>query len=124
MLPTMTESAASSWWPPRGRAADAALSGLITVVVVAWTVLAGQASEVSLGGWLILVLTCGALYFRRSYPLTVTLLTLLGSAVYLLMPDPDGPIVIAFAIAVYTLMATGRFASGVLIGAVVVAASF
>ncbi|NED97566.1 sensor histidine kinase [Phytoactinopolyspora alkaliphila] len=108
----------------RGRTADAVLAALTAVVAIAGSVFPERDTEITPVGWLVLILTCAALYFRRAYPLAVTLVTLAGTAAYLLMPDPDGPVIIAFAIALYTLMATGRFAVGALLAAVVIVASF
>lgn len=94
------------------------------MVVLGAPVVTGQFGEVSVAGWLILAVACGAVYFRRAAPLAVTVTTLVCTASYLVMPDPDGPVVLTFAIAIYTLMETGRLAAGILIGAVAVVASF
>ncbi|WP_162448905.1 histidine kinase [Phytoactinopolyspora mesophila] len=120
----MIETGRIRAWPRRQRPMDALLTIAVTVVVLGAPVVTNQLGDVSAAGWAILVIACGAVYFRRAAPLTVTVITLVCSTTYLIMPDPDGPVVLTFAIAIYTLMATGRLASGILIGAVAVVASF
>jgi signal transduction histidine kinase len=118
------EAGGTRAWALRQRRADALLTLATALLVVGWPFMLNDAGDVSLIGWVLLVVTSGAVFFRRAYPLAVTLVTLAGTVAYLVMPDPDGPIVITFAIAIYTLMATGRFAAGVLIGAAAVVATF
>ncbi|WP_420813920.1 DUF7134 domain-containing protein, partial [Phytoactinopolyspora endophytica] len=120
----MTERVMSRVWPPRGRVADAALTVAIALVVMVPPPVSAGADKISPVGWLIMAVTSGAVYFRRDYPLTVTLITLAGTVSYLLLPDADGAIVLAFAVGVYTLMAQGRLAAGIMIGAVAVVATF
>lgn len=83
-----------------------------------------DAGAVSAAGWLVMAAAAVAVFLRRDFPVLVALVTWLLSAVYLLMPGPDGPIVIAFAIALYTLMATGKFVVAGLVAAVTVVAAF
>ncbi|NEE04281.1 sensor histidine kinase [Phytoactinopolyspora halotolerans] len=119
----MTEPVSSRVWPPRGRVADALVTAVTAVTVMVPPAVADPAN-ISPLGWLVMAVASAAVFFRRDYPLVVTVVTLAASSVYLLSPDTDGPIVVTFAIGIYTLMATGRLAAGVLIGALAVVATF
>ncbi|AYY15506.1 sensor histidine kinase [Actinobacteria bacterium YIM 96077] len=115
-----------SWWP-RGRAADAVLTGLVAALVFGWSIavaVGGDADSLSPVGILILIVGVGAVYFRRSYPVLVAAVTLAASITYLIALDPDGPIIASFAIALYTAMAQGFFAPAMILGAVAVIGSF
>ncbi|MFI0357041.1 sensor histidine kinase [Actinomadura sp. 9N407] len=109
-------------WPPRGRTADAALA-LAALVVVAAGTLPNSASGVERGlvpwaGWPLLVLTCGSLYWRRSHPVAVLLLTMAACGVYYPLSEPDGPIMLVFVIALYNAAAQGRVWVAGIVGAV------
>ncbi|RSS60127.1 sensor histidine kinase [Streptomyces sp. WAC01280] len=106
--------------PPR--TADALVACVVLVVVALWTLLSGRyASEPALRtvlGWALVLIGCGALYFRRRQPVTVAVVTLLACAVYYPLSAQDGPLMIAFALALYTTAAEGRFAAAVALAAV------
>ncbi|WP_051716335.1 sensor histidine kinase [Streptomyces bikiniensis] len=107
---------------PSPRAADALVAGAVLLVVAVWTLVAGlRASEPPLRavlGWVLVLAGCGALYFRRRQPVAVAVATLLACAVYYPLSAQDGPLMIAFALALYTTAAEGRFAAAVALGAV------
>ncbi|MER5706108.1 histidine kinase [Streptomyces sp. NPDC002122] len=106
--------------PPR--TADALVACVVLVVVALWTLLSGRyASEPALRtvlGWALVLIGCGALYFRRRQPVAVAVVTLLACAVYYPLSAQDGPLMIAFALALYTTAAEGRFAAAVALAAV------
>ncbi|MEW2356173.1 sensor histidine kinase [Spirillospora sp. NPDC029432] len=108
-------------WTPRGRAADALLALAALVVVTAGTLLA-SASDVERGlapaaGWALIVITCGALYWRRSRPVLVLVIAMVVNAVYYPVSEPDGPIMLVFVVAVYSAAAEGRvLAAGIVAG--------
>ncbi|MFF3313909.1 sensor histidine kinase [Streptomyces sp. NPDC003035] len=104
------------------RAADATVALVVTLVVAVWTLVSARyASEPAgrtLVGWALILVGCGALYFRRRAPATVAVVTLLACAVYYPASAQDGPLMIAFALALYTTAAEGRFAAAVALAAV------
>ncbi len=67
-------------------------------------------------GWAIIALACGSLYFRRRWPVGVTVFTLAACAVYYPLSVYDGLLLVAFVIALYTAAAEGRFAAAVALG--------
>ncbi|MEV4944660.1 sensor histidine kinase [Streptomyces sp. NPDC053755] len=105
--------------PPR--AADAVVTLAVTLVVAVWTLVSARyatepASRTALG-WALLAVGCGALYFRRRLPVTVAVVTLLACVAYYPLSAQDGPLMIAFALALYTTAAEGRFAASVALAA-------
>ncbi|MFE2558667.1 sensor histidine kinase [Streptomyces sp. NPDC059352] len=106
--------------PPR--AADALVAGAVLLVVAVWTLVSARyTSEPALRtvfGWALVLLGCGALYFRRRQPVAVAVVTLLACVVYYPLSAQDGPLMIAFALALYTTAAEGRFAAAVALAAV------
>lgn len=72
----------------------------------------------SLTGWLALGIGCAALYFRRRWPIGVAVVTLLACAAYYPFSSYDGPLMIAFVVALYTAAADGRFAAAAALGVV------
>ncbi|WP_245681683.1 sensor histidine kinase [Actinomadura kijaniata] len=68
-------------------------------------------------GWTLTVIACGALYWRRRRPVTVAVVVGLACAAYYPMTEPDGPILLAFIVALYTVAAEGRTAAAALFGA-------
>ncbi|WP_329620857.1 histidine kinase [Streptomyces sp. NBC_01255] len=106
--------------PPR--TADALVACVVLVVVAIWTLVSGRyASEPALRtvlGWALVLIGCGSLYFRRRQPVAVAVVTLLACVVYYPLSAQDGPLMIAFALALYTTAAEGRFAAAVALAAV------
>ncbi|MFB7353666.1 sensor histidine kinase [Streptomyces gardneri] len=106
--------------PPR--TVDALVAGAVLVVVVVWTLVSMRyTSESALRavlGWALVLIGCGALFFRRRQPVAVAVVTLLACVVYYPLSAADGPLMIAFALALYTTAAEGRFAAAVALAAV------
>ncbi|MEU7074673.1 sensor histidine kinase [Streptomyces narbonensis] len=106
--------------PPR--TADALVACAVLAVVAIWTLVSARyASESTLRsvlGWALVLTGCGALYFRRRQPVAVAVVTLLACVVYYPLSAQDGPLMIAFALALYTTAAEGRFAAAVALAAV------
>lgn len=69
--------------------------------------------------WTVLFISCAVLFFRSSFPLTATLIAMACTIVYYPASSTDGPMLLAFVIALYTLAALGRIiAAGVIAGLV------
>ncbi|WP_406062795.1 sensor histidine kinase [Streptomyces sp. NBC_01077] len=104
------------------RAADALVAGVVLVFVAVWTLVSAQyTSEPAVRtvlGWALILVGCGALYFRRRQPVAVSVVTLLACVVYYPLSAQDGPLMIAFAVALYTTAAEGRFTAAVALAAV------
>ncbi|WP_415949310.1 sensor histidine kinase [Streptomyces sp. KLOTTS4A1] len=102
------------------RGQDIAVAGAVAVIVVAGTFWSMRGNSETFGqaalGWVLIAAVCGALYFRRRLPVAVALFTLAGCAVYYPLSAYDGPLLIAFVIALYTTAAEGRFAAAVALG--------
>lgn len=71
-------------------------------------------------GWAVTVVACAALFVRSRFPLTVAITTLACSILYYPSSSIDGPTLLAFIIALYTLSALGR----TLAASIVTAAAF
>ncbi|WP_435973718.1 sensor histidine kinase [Streptomyces sp. Qhu_M48] len=104
------------------RTADALVAGVVLLVVAAWTLFSARYADEpavrTLLGWALILVGCGALYFRRRQPVAVALVTLVACVVYYPLSAQDGPLMIAFALALYTTAAEGRFAAAVALAAV------
>lgn len=66
-------------------------------------------------GWVLTVLACAAVFFRRKYPLSVAGLTLVCCALYYPLTDPDGLVLLAFAYTLYNAAAAGRIRGAALL---------
>jgi signal transduction histidine kinase len=65
-------------------------------------------------GWALIVVGCGALWWRRRWPVAVATVVLVCSACYFPFADRDLPfLVIAFAVALFTIAAEGRLVAAV-----------
>src|SRR5262245_28451063 len=98
----------SGWvWPPRGRVADAAIVVVVAVIVLAGTQLGVHGSTdgggLDLVGALLILLACGLLYLRRRFPVLVAITTLAVCTTYYIVSDADGPAVLSFVVALYTV---------------------
>ncbi|MCR6481693.1 sensor histidine kinase [Amycolatopsis sp. OK19-0408] len=69
----------------------------------------------AVAGWVLTVLACAAIFFRRRYPLSVAGFTLACCALYYPLTDPDGLVLLAFAYALYTAAAAGRIRGAALL---------
>ncbi len=102
------------------RTADLAVTAAVTAFVAGWTafsILSAPAGSESLPrtllGWLLVAVACGALPLRRRAPVAVAVVTLLASVVYYPNSSYDGPLMVTFALALYTAAAEGRFTAAV-----------
>ncbi|GHG01719.1 sensor histidine kinase [Streptomyces hydrogenans] len=106
--------------PPR--TADALIAGLVLLLVTVWTLISGwhthESAERAALGWALVLVGCGALALRRAWPVAVAVVTLLACVAYYPLSEQDGPLMIAFALALYTTAAEGRFAAAVALAAV------
>ncbi|MFE4667119.1 sensor histidine kinase [Streptomyces sp. NPDC056716] len=107
------------------RHGDAALAlGLFVVVGVGSARSLLGSREESWGAtavsWLLIALSCGALYFRRRHPVTVTAVVLAACTAYYLTSTYDGPLLVVAVIALYTVAAEGRLAAAVVLGLIVI----
>ncbi|HEY9371369.1 sensor histidine kinase [Streptomyces sp.] len=104
------------------QAADVLVAVVVALIVVVWTLVQSRNATESTGrtllGWALIAVGCGALCFRRRTPVTVAVVTLAACAVYYPLSTYDGPLMIAFAIALYTTAAEGRFVAAVALAAV------
>jgi signal transduction histidine kinase len=108
--------------PPRGARADAALAIGVFVLVA----LGAEGQRLSRGGdslpslvvsWLLTTAVCGALLFRRRYPVAVGWFTVLVAGAYYLLSDIDGPLVIVPIAVLYAIAAQGRLQPAVAMAA-------
>ncbi|MFB9902577.1 sensor histidine kinase [Allokutzneria oryzae] len=122
----MAESRSGSAWPLRGRAADIAVTAGVALCVVGGKVLGIILSKdvVSAGflGWVMIVIACTAVWFRRRHPVAVVLVTFLTCAVYYPFTEPGSPILLTFVVALYTAAAEGHLAVAVIVAVVTVIA--
>ncbi|MFJ5712411.1 MULTISPECIES: sensor histidine kinase [unclassified Streptomyces] len=105
--------------PPR--TADALIAGLVLLLVTVWTLISGwhvhESAPRAALGWALVVVGCCALALRRTWPVAVAVVTLLACVAYYPLSEQDGPLMIAFALALYTTAAEGRFAAAVALAA-------
>ncbi|GLZ15134.1 two-component sensor histidine kinase [Actinomadura sp. NBRC 104425] len=126
-VPEQLQQYAGRWgrrW--RGCRADAALAAAVFAVMAAAALAASVrdgsgSSRVPWLGWPLMTAACAALYWRRVRPVTVCTVTLVACAVYYPCTEPDGPLLITFVIALYTVAAEGAVAVAVLLGAAAMA---
>ncbi|MFJ8132075.1 hypothetical protein [Streptomyces hydrogenans] len=99
--------------PPR--TADALIAGLALLLVTVWTPISGRHTHESAPraalGWALALVGCGALALRRAWPVAVAVVALLACVAHYPLSEQDGPLMIAFALALCTTAAEGRFAA-------------
>ena len=105
----------------RTRTAVAVLAAVAVTVV--WVVFvrneADEAPARAAVGWALTVAGCGALYWRRRWPVAVAVFVLACSLVYFPLTTQDVPVlVLALAVALYTVAAERRLAAAVTIALV------
>jgi signal transduction histidine kinase len=120
-LPSRSPGRRVPGWPS-GRAADAAVTLAAFLLVTVWTLVAMRYETETAGralvGWALIAVGCGALHFRRRWPVAVAVVTLLACAAYYPLNVYDGPLMVTFAVALYTTSAEGRPAASVALAAV------
>ncbi|MGW5643752.1 sensor histidine kinase [Saccharopolyspora sp. NPDC003752] len=99
-------------WPLHGRAADAALALVVAAMVVGSGLLRFPTTfaDFHLLDGLLIAAACAALLLRRRFPVPVALVTLVACGSYYPLSTFDGPLVLAFAVALFTVAAEGRTA--------------
>ncbi|MFG2773608.1 sensor histidine kinase [Streptomyces sp. NPDC048350] len=104
------------------RVADAVVALVVALVVAVWTLLSagyeGEPVGRTVAAWALIAVGCGVLCFRRRAPVVVAAVTLLACAVYYPLSAQDGPLMITFALALYTTAAEGRFVAAVALASV------
>ncbi len=110
---------------PHGRLRDAVVAGGVLLVVAVSTLnsFIGAAEESwarKAAGWALIVLTCGALYFSRRFPVAVAALALAATGAYYVTSINDGGLMIALIVALYMVAACGRLRAAVVLGALTV----
>lgn len=111
---------------PRGHAADAALAAGVFVLVALGSMrsLVGERTEswqAVAVDWTLLTAACGALYLCRRRPVAVASLVLALTIAYYLTSLYDGPLMLAFVVALYAVAAAGRLRAAVVLAALALA---
>ncbi|MFJ9638062.1 sensor histidine kinase [Streptomyces sp. NPDC101178] len=110
---------------PRGARADAALASGVFVLVA----LGAEGQRLNRGGdslpsliasWLLITAVCGALLFRRRYPVAVGWFTVVATGGYHLLSSVDGPLVVVPIVALYAIAAQGRLRAALAMASVMV----
>jgi signal transduction histidine kinase len=66
-----------------------------------------------IASWMLIVAVCGALLFRRRFPVAVGWFTALATGGYYLLSAIDGPLVVVPIVALYAIAAQGRLRAAV-----------
>ncbi|MGI5480258.1 sensor histidine kinase [Streptomyces lavendofoliae] len=105
-------------------AAGTGVTLAVTLFVVVWTAVAtlragygGEPLARTVTGWALVAVGCGALRYRHRRPVAVAAVTLLACCAYYPLSEQDGPLMVTFAVALYTAAAEGRFAASVALAA-------
>jgi signal transduction histidine kinase len=125
-LPTLRTLRRMPAYKPRTLTVVAVLAA--AVLTVLWVLFVKQGGGASsplreASGWLLTAAGCGALYWRHRMPVAVAVFVLLCSGVYFPVSGRDVPLLmLAFAVALYTVAADGRLAAAATIALVTLAA--
>lgn len=74
-------------------------------------------------GWTLIVAACAALYLCRRRPVAVAAFVLAATAAYYLVSVYDGPLMVAFVVALYVVAARGHLQAAVALAALTVIAT-
>ncbi|MGH8876743.1 MAG: sensor histidine kinase [Stackebrandtia sp.] len=102
--------------PGSDRLADLAVVLVVTVIVVVMTVVTTEQATSILPQWLswpIQLAACAALYWRRRYPQTVMVVTLVLIGAYYPLTGEGSPVFATVMIALYSIAASGRLCASV-----------
>ncbi|WP_433327026.1 sensor histidine kinase [Spirillospora sp. CA-294931] len=105
----------------RLRGTDAWLAAATFLFTAAVTLAVAQKDDtrpIPFAGWVLMLAACAALAVRRRYPVPVALFTLVACGLFYPLVEPDGPMMMTFIIALYTLAALGRLVWASVLGAV------
>ncbi|APU16673.1 MULTISPECIES: sensor histidine kinase [Actinoalloteichus] len=101
-----------------GRHDDGLIALAVTIIVVTGTLFddhdPGHPDALNVWGWLLILLACAALLVRSRFPVTVALLALASCCVYYPVFAVDGPLMVTFAVGLYTVAARGHLTVAVL----------
>jgi signal transduction histidine kinase len=98
---------------------DVLFAALVLAGVLGLTI---AQSGVELIGVVAIGLTCATLVFRRRFPVTVTIATIIGCGLYYPFVGSAGPLLATFVLALYSVAAAGRLVTASVIAVVVMAA--
>ncbi len=107
---------------PRGPAGDAALAGGVLVLVAVGSLrsLLGareESWESTALGWALLFVACAALYACRRHPVPAAAFVLAATIAYYLVSAYDGPLMVAFVVALYVVAAQGLLRAAIVLAA-------
>ncbi|QSB04102.1 sensor histidine kinase [Natronoglycomyces albus] len=80
-----------------------------------------QAGDLEWLAWIVLAIACLAIFFRRRYPLTVSIVTVVCTLLYYPLSDLDGFVLLTVVVALYTLASVGRVAASAFLSTAVFA---
>ncbi|WP_394813802.1 sensor histidine kinase [Streptomyces litchfieldiae] len=80
----------------------------------------GDSLPLLIASWLLIMAVCGALLFRRRYPVAVGWFTVLATGAYYLLSDIDGPLIVVPIVALYAVAALGRLRAAIAMAAAMV----
>jgi signal transduction histidine kinase len=117
----MFTGAVSRLQPPPGGLPDAALAWAVFALVGLGSLhsVIGERQEpwaVTGLGWVMIAAACGALAWRRRWPVPVCAFVLVTTKAYYLVSFYDGPLMAAYVVSLYAVAAEGRLRAAVVLG--------
>ena len=108
-----------SWWRGRGRAAETALVLAVGLVALAGLLVQSGGIDTAADRWALLtvLVATAALPARRRFPVLVGVVALAATGAYGALLDRPGPIMLAFVVALYTVVDEGHLAVAIGLGA-------